>query len=138
MPLSCSALEVPDTSYHIQIVDRNLGQLIIAVPFNYAKYISFDGNTFINQYSSTITLPAQTVSAGSTTEYSIRCRSFYKPDYRLSNYNDYRELDIIEVLYNNLPNINDSDFTIFSQDTLVNMIVCMLAGSVVVLLLKKR
>lgn len=138
MPLSCSALEIPDTSYHIQIVDRNLGQLVIAVPYNYAKYISFDGNSFVNQYSSTITLPAQTVSAGAVSEYSIRCRSFYPPDYRLTNYNEYHELEVVEILFNNLPNINDSDFTIFGQNTLVNMICCMLAGSIVVLLLKKR
>lgn len=136
--ISAYAYEIPDKSYHMDIVERNLGDLRIAVPVNYAKYISWEDNKIINQSSSQITLYANSLVAGSSATYTIRFPAFDTPNYRISSGYDNVDLVVDDIIFTNLPNINDSDFTIFGQNTLVNMIVCMLAGSIVVLLLKKR
>lgn len=136
IPSRAYAFEVPDNSYYLK-VKSNAGNLTIYIPYNQAKYFSTSGNSVVNTNSSSVNTYAQSVSS----TYQVRFTYLSTPEYRLettTGYTSYADLIITEIVDTNLPLLSETDFTLFSQSTIVNMLSLLLIGSVLVFLLVKR
>lgn len=134
---SAFAYEIPQDSYRMT-VSCSAGDAVIAIPYNLARYISIEENELISQYSSTVTLYGNTISTNSR-PFNVRLQPFSSAEWRYTDQNyTYSDFDIYDVISSNVPFLQDTDFTIFSHDTLVNMSVLMILCSIIVLMLKKR
>ena len=136
-PLRAKAFEVPEQSYYRIVDTSELGDIIIYFPTNLAHYFSRSGNGFISTYSSTISTFG--MPENGSTQYDIRFGFDDIPHYSTgsSSYN-YADLHILSIIETNLTFLNDTDFTVFSQDTTVSMIFLFIAGAILVTLLKRR
>lgn len=138
LSISVFAYEIPDNAYSMTL-DSNAGDVILAVPYNVARYLSFEDNKLISEYNSSITLYGQTIVAGGGRELNVRLQPFQSAEYRFVDYtNTYNDFIIYDLIDSNVPFLQETDFTLFSQDTLVNMVVCLILGAIIVLMLKKR
>lgn len=131
------AYEIPQDSYKMT-VNCSAGDSVIVIPYNMARYISFDDNELVSQYSSTVTLYGNTISTNSR-PFNVRLQPFSGAEWRYTDQTyTYSDFDVYEVIDSNVPFLQDTDFTIFSQDTLVNMSVMLILCAIIVLMLKKR
>lgn len=138
LPLTSFAYQLPENCYTMNL-SSNIGDVQLAVPYNMARYLSFEDNKIVNQYSSNVTLYGNTLSAGNSREFTVRLSTFSGMEYKYSESSyQYAAFTIDEVYRSNVPFLQETDFTVFSQDTLVNMAICLILGSIVVLLLKRR
>lgn len=138
LSISAFAYDIPDNAYTMTL-DSNAGDVILAVPYNVARYLSFEDNNLISEYNSSITLYGQTIVAGAGRELNVRLQPFQSAEYRFVDYtNTYNDFIIYDLIDSNVPFLQETDFTLFSQDTLVNMVVCLILGAIIVLMLKKR
>ena len=136
-PLRAQAYEAPQQSYYRICSTSELGDIIIYFPTNLAKYFSRSGNGFVSTYSSNISCWGQNYSG--TSQYDIRFSFDDIPQYRTSSSNySYADLNITGIVETNLSFLNDTDFTVFSQDTTLSMIFLFVAGAILVTLLKRR
>lgn len=138
MSVSVFAYEIPDNSYKMT-VNSNVGDVVLVVPYNVGRYLSLVDGQLVSQYSSTVTLYGNTIEADNSQQISVRLQPFLAAEYRYSDYtNTYSDFVINEIVDSNVPFLQETDFTLFSQDTMVNMIVCLVLGAIIVLMLKKR
>lgn len=138
MSFTAFAYEIPDNSYTLT-VNSNVGDVILAVPYNVARYLSFEDNQLISEYNSTITLYGQTIVAGGGRELNVRLQPFQSAEYRyVDGTNTWSEFIIIDFVDSNIPFLQESDFTLFAQDTIINMGLFLVLGAIIVLMLKKR
>ena len=136
--VSAFAYEIPDNAYKMTL-SSNAGDVVLAVPYNVARYISLDNGQLISQYSSSVTLYGDTISAGNSRPLNVRLQPFQSAEYKYTDNNyTWADFEIYEIIDSNVPFLSETDFTLFSQDTMVNMIVCLVLGSIIVLMLKKR
>lgn len=136
--ISVFAYEIPDNAYTMT-VSSNAGDVVLAVPYNVARYLSFEDNNLISEYSSTVTLFGNTIVAGGGRPFNVRLQPFQSAEWRYTDQTyTYSNFVIYDVVSSNVPFLRETDFTLFSQDTLVNMVVCLILGSIIVLMLKKR
>lgn len=135
--ISAFAYEIPDNAYKMT-VSSNAGDAVIAVPYNVARYINLEDNNLIGEYNGTITLYANTISTDSR-PFTVRLQPFTTAEYRYTD-NTYTWSDFViyDVISSNVPFLQETDFTLFSQDVLVNMIMVLVGGTIIILLLKKR
>ena len=132
------AYEIPTNAYKMTL-SSNAGDITVAVPYNMARYISYENNELISQYSSTITLYGDTIVAGGSRPLNVRLQPFQTAEYRYTDNNyTWSEFVIYEIVDSNIPLLQETDFTLFSQDVLVNMIMVLVGGTIIILLLKKR
>lgn len=136
--ISVFAYEIPDNAYTMT-VSSNAGDVVLAVPYNVGRYLSLEDNKLISQYSSTITLYGDTIVAGGGRPLNVRLQPFQSAEWRYTDQTyTYSDFIIYDVIDSNVPFLQETDFTLFSQDTLVNMVVCLILGCIIVLMLKKR
>lgn len=136
--VTCFAYEIPSNSYTMT-VNSNAGDVVLAVPYNVGRYLSLEDNKLISEYSSSITLYGNTIVAGRGRPLNVRLQPFQSAEWRYTDQNyTYSSFVIYDVIDSNVPFLQETDFTLFSQDTMVNMIVCLVLGSIIVLMLKKR
>lgn len=129
---SAFAITVPSDYFYIK-GNCSLGAVTVYVPYNYSRLFGLgtDGNFQIpiNENSSTISCKAVVDSTGE--EYTFSFNSFGEVSFR-SPAGDVQDT-VIHITDTNLPTLNTTDFTIFSQDTLVNMGLFLMIGVIVVL-----
>ena len=136
--ISVFAYEIPDNAYTMT-VSSNAGDVVLAVPYNVGRYLSFEDNKLISEYSSSVTLYGNTIVAGGGRPLNVRLQPFHSAEWRYTDQTyTYSDFVIYDVINSNVPFLQETDFTLFSQDTMVNMIVCLVLGSIIVLMLKKR
>ena len=100
------------------------------------KYFSRSGNGFVSTYSSNISCWGQNYSG--TSQYDIRFSFDDIPQYRTSSSNySYADLNITGIVETNLSFLNDTDFTVFSQDTTLSIFLLNKVVDLIIYNLKK-
>lgn len=136
--ITAFAYEIPENAYKMT-VNSNVGDVVLAVPYNVGRYLVLNDGQLISEYSSTITLYGNTIVAGGSDEISVRLQPFRSAEYRYTDVtNTYSDFIINDIVSSNVPFLQETDFTLFSQDVLVNMIMVLVGGTIIILLLKKR
>ncbi len=135
-PFRRSAYSVPAESYYAKLSTRELGNITLYVPYNMGRYFTTEsnGSGLISTYSSTITCWGVNVNG---TQYDIRFTYSTNPQYRQNNYS-YEDLTITGIVESNIPLLSDTDFTLFSQTTIVNMMMLLVGGSILLFTMIKR
>lgn len=136
LPLSVSAYTAPAESYFINLQTRELGEVVVYFPYNYARYFSYNADThsLVNCYSSQITGYGFNGSW-----YTVRFPTFDKPTYRPESGNGtYNDLTIQGINETNITFLNDTDFTAFSSGTLSNLTMLLIGGCILLCLFIRR
>lgn len=134
--INCFAYEIPSDSYYMNLQTVELGEVMVYVPYNYARYLSSndEGTKVINTYSSQITCYGY-----NGRWYIIRFPTFDVPNYRNdSNSYDYDDLTITGINETNITFLNDTDFTAFSSGNLANLAMLLIGGLILICLFIRR
>lgn len=132
---SASAYVVPKESYYAKLQTDELGSITLYVPYNMGRYFTVDDwNGLVSTYSSTVNCWAHDING---TQYDVRFTFSGVPQYRTGSYN-YSNLNISSIAETNIPLLSDTDFTLFSQSTIVNMMMLLVGGSILLFVMIKR
>lgn len=134
---SASAYSQPTESYYAKVTTAELGNITIYVPYNLGRYFTTDtSGGLISTYSSTISTWGQSVSGS---QYDIRFTFSSVPQYKTNSTGySYADLTITGIRETNIPLLSDTDFTLFSQSTIVNMMMLLVGGSILLFVMIKR
>lgn len=127
--------QFPDQSYYITLFTDNYGTISVYVPVNSASTFAPSGASVINIGSSTIT--GYTELNGN--EAQVRFPSFDVPQIRVDG-NAYTWVDLtgVELRETNVPLLNDTSFSLLSQDTIIQLIILLIGGLILCHLFMKR
>lgn len=130
------AYSEPAESYYAIVDTREIGEIQIYVPYNMGRYFTTDNSGgLLSTYSSTISCWGRNYSG--STQYDIRFTYSNVPEYRTGNYS-YNDLNITDIIETNLPLLSATDFTLFSQGTMVNMIMLFVGGSILLFTILRK
>lgn len=136
LPLSVCAYTAPSDAYYMNLQTRELGEVVVYLPYNNARYFSYNPDTkvLVNTSSSQITGYAYNGSW-----YTVRFPSFDVPNYRPeSGTNTYNDLTITGINETNITFLNDTDFTAFSSSTISNLTMLLIGGCILLCLFIKH
>lgn len=133
--VSAFGYQFPDQSYYVTLFTDNYGTISVYIPVNSASTFAPSGASIINIGTSTIT--GYTEFNG--TEAQVRFPSFDVPQIRLDG-NSYSWTDLagVELRETNLPLLNDTSFSLLSQDTIIQLIILLIGGLILCHLFMKR
>lgn len=119
------AYEFPDESYYVVLDTGQYGQLTIYIPVNTSATFSPMGDSIVNVGSSVVT--GYTEYSGS--ESQVRFPVYDNPEFRQSTTGyTWTEITDAQLVETNLPLLNDTSFSLLSQDTVIQLIILLIGG----------
>ena len=130
------AYSTPTESYYAIVDTAEVGEIQIFIPYNMGRYFTTDtSGGIISTYSGTVSCWARDYTGN--TQYDVRFTFSDVPDYRTGTYS-YSELTITQLIETNIPLLSDTDFTLFSQGTVVNMLMLFVGGSILLFTILRK
>lgn len=130
------AYSEPENAYYRIVDTTEIGEVKIFFPYNLGRYFTEStSGGIISSYSNTVS--TWRLNYDKTNYYDVRFPFLDVPEYRVNNYN-YVDLTITDIIETNLPLLSSTDFTLFSQGTMVNMIMLFVGGSILLFTMLKR
>lgn len=119
------AYEFPSESYYVVLDTDQFGRLTIYIPVNSASSFSPLGDSIVNVGSSVVT--GYTEHSGS--ESQVRFPVFDNPQFKQSTTGyTWTEITDAQLVETNLPLLNDTSFSLLSQDTVIQLIILLIGG----------
>lgn len=119
------AYEFPAESYYVVLDTGQFGQLTIYIPVNSSATFSPMGDSIVNVGSSVVT--GYTEYSGS--ESQVRFPVYDNPEFRQSTTGyTWIEITDAQLVETNLPLLNDTSFSLLSQDTVIQLIILLIGG----------